>query len=110
VVSDGKKDSQADTVVVTLRDQEGNRRPVADAGGNQMVDELSTVTLNGSASYDPDGQPLSFRWSQIAGPAVVLSDGGAVRPSFVLPDINQITLFTFELWSEMARWTASRTP
>ncbi|RLF47309.1 MAG: hypothetical protein DRN29_02775 [Thermoplasmata archaeon] len=38
-----------------------NQPPVADAGPDQLVNSR-TVTLNGSASYDPDGTIVSWRW------------------------------------------------
>jgi predicted outer membrane repeat protein len=46
---------------------EFNHIPVADAGPNQTVyawiDGIAEVTLDGSGSYDPDGQPLGYLWS-----------------------------------------------
>ena len=36
--------------------------PVANAGGSYGTDEGSAVPFNGSASYDPDGDALEFRW------------------------------------------------
>ena len=47
----------------------GNRRPVADAGSNQTVtdqdgDGFETVTLDGSASFDPGGQIVDWEWAE----------------------------------------------
>jgi hypothetical protein len=56
--------------------------PVADAGDDQTVWEGSLVVLDGSGSFDPEGDPLIYHWAQIAGPPVPLSDPTAVQPSF----------------------------
>lgn len=37
--------------------------PTADAGGPYVVDEGSTVVLDGSGSADPEGNPLTYCWS-----------------------------------------------
>jgi ELWxxDGT repeat protein len=39
-----------------------NRAPVADAGGPYTGLEGTSVTLDASSSYDPDGDPLQYRW------------------------------------------------
>jgi hypothetical protein len=59
--------------VLTRQARIGNDAPVADAGPNQSLPGAATVTLNGSASYDPDGDPITYQWIQEAGPAVSLS-------------------------------------
>ncbi len=55
---------------------DGNIRPVADAGDDQSIDNLSdTITLDGSGSFDPDGNTnLVYHWSQVAGPDVHLQN------------------------------------
>jgi RHS repeat-associated protein len=81
-VNDGTVDSAADTVVVST----GNSPPVARAGVDQEVTAGAQVELDGSASSDVDGHPLTYAWSLVSTPAgstTALSDAGAVRPTFV---------------------------
>lgn len=40
-----------------------NHRPVADAGTDVTQDSLAAVGLDGRASYDPDGDVLTYFWS-----------------------------------------------
>ena len=68
--------------VVTRRLHVGNSPPVADAGPNQSLPGAATVTLNGSASFDPDGDPITFQWTQEAGPAVSLANPAAAITTF----------------------------
>ncbi|MHC4646257.1 MAG: PKD domain-containing protein [Planctomycetota bacterium] len=80
VVNDGDTDSVPDTVSIVIT----NQMPKADAGPDQSMSSLPPlVSLDGSASYDPWADPLTYHWNQIAGPAVVLSDANAAEPNFV---------------------------
>jgi hypothetical protein len=60
----------------------GNQAPVADAGPDQLGIAAGTVTLNGSGSFDPDGDPITYQWTQIAGPAVSISGMNSATASF----------------------------
>jgi hypothetical protein len=90
----GLKATDTTTVNVTG----DNDLPVADAGPDQMVDEVITVTLDGSNSSDPDDGIKSYRWKQVAGPSTSLSDPEAVQPTFLTPNVGPGGVsFTFEL-------------
>ncbi len=74
-----------------------NAVPVANAGSSQTVTSGSTVTLSGIASSDPDGDSLSYSWTQTVGPVVTLSNTTSPTPSFVAPTVTSNTLLTFKL-------------
>ena len=46
------------------------------------------MLLDGTASYDPDVEPLTYQWTQILGPAVTLLGGNTVLPTFVAPSVG----------------------
>lgn len=71
--------------------------PTADAGPDVTVASGDTVTLDGSNSKDPDGEPLTFKWKQLDGPAVSLDKPEATKLSFVAPSVTDPTPLTFQL-------------
>ena len=73
-----------------------NQPPVADAGPDAASDQDQFVTLNGSGSSDADGDPLTFIWTQTAGPPVALDNPSLSGPTFVAPSIDGAVL-TFQL-------------
>ncbi|MCY1078934.1 myxosortase-dependent M36 family metallopeptidase [Archangium lansingense] len=85
-----------------------NRRPVANAGktpqtvANFRVDAsgtvktYNTVKLDGSGSFDSDGEALTYTWTQLSGPPVTLTDANTARPTFT-PRVENNATFVFQL-------------
>lgn len=78
--------------MLSRRVRTGNDAPVADAGQDQIGVTAGTIQLDGSGSYDPDGDPITYEWRQIAGPAVTLTGGSTARASFAAAE-NQTYAF-----------------
>jgi len=80
-VNDGNGGIASDTVLIVM--EGANRPPIANAGPDQNNASDGTITLDGSGSYDPDGDTITYSWQQTNGSgAVVLSDSTAVNPTF----------------------------
>jgi len=93
-LSDGLE-SDTDTVAVVVHPL--NQAPTASAGPDQSVNAGDAVTLDGSGSLDLDGDPLSYAWSQTAGPAVALAGASTAMPTFTAPAVAVNTTLTFQL-------------
>ncbi|HYP09658.1 MAG TPA: PKD domain-containing protein [Bryobacteraceae bacterium] len=96
-VNDGKGGAATDTLQISTH----NRPPVANAGPDQSVALGATVALNGAASSDLDGQPLSYAWTlkqspsgsgaslsnpTSASPQLIVDKAGAYRMELVVFD------------------------
>lgn len=55
--------------------------PTANAGPDQEVFVGSTVTLDGTGSFDPEGQPLTYVWTQVRGADVTGGSGRLTGPT-----------------------------
>lgn len=87
-VNDGKADSTPSSFSTNAR--RPNSAPIANAGGDVTAINGTEVVLNGTASVDPDGDAITYRWSlatRPAGSVAVLEGSNTPRPFFT-PDVT----------------------
>ncbi|MCF7911715.1 MAG: C10 family peptidase [Candidatus Cloacimonetes bacterium] len=69
--------------------------PVADAGDDITAVSGEVVTLNGSGSYDLNGDALSYYWTAPVG--ITLSSSSIVNPVFTAPAVTEETDYIITL-------------
>jgi PKD repeat protein len=106
-VSDGTLTSAP--AVFNLSITNVNHPPVAVAGPDQTVHAGSLVQLDGSGSFDEDGDPLTYQWTQNSGPLVALSNAHIVRPVFTAPVGSTTLSFTLTVSDGSAQHAATVT-
>ncbi len=74
-----------------------NLAPIAAVASLLTTTQGQRVQLDGTASRDPEGEPLTHQWTQTAGPAVVLDDLASPTPGFLAPTEAGPTRLAFEL-------------
>jgi len=105
------KSSTFFVIATTLGGDISNHSPIANAGSDVNVDDfimnpspppdniLSTITLVGSGSSDPDGDSITYLWTIIddAGTGITLDDETLESPSFTAVDVGVSTDLIFGL-------------
>ena len=76
-----------------------NARPMAATGPKReyAITMARTIYLNGAASFDPEGGPLIYSWTQTSGPEVTLNHATSSTPSFVTQTVTNVTELSFAL-------------
>jgi chitinase len=90
------------SATVNIQLQAANRAPVASiVQPAQPFTEGSLVTLDASATYDPDGDALTYTWYQTGGPAgfpsIALNLTNPAKPTFTAPAVGAPAKYQFEL-------------
>ena len=82
---------------VSVVAEAANKKPVANPGKVQTVDEQTAVSLDGSASTDADGKIASYKWEQTSGNTVNLSGANSSQARFTAPAVKKATSLGFKL-------------
>ena len=87
IADDGKVSNGGSVVTVTSTTKAAaNLPPIANAGLDKSVLVGTTVNLNGSSSYDPNGDAITFDWSFITRPSgsnANLNSPASATPNFI---------------------------
>ena len=89
VVNDGKANS--DVAVVSVLASVANSLPVAKAGATQNVVVGTSVTLDGTASTDANGDLLTYKWSLLykpTGSLASLASATSSKPTFTADTVG----------------------
>lgn len=75
-----------------------NSPPVADAGSDiNDVAPATIVTLDGTGSFDVDGDILTYQWEQLSGINVTLTNPSTEQPFFTAPSLLTASVLVFQL-------------
>ncbi len=72
-------------------------KPVAEPGWLQSAKSNDMVELDGSTSFDPNNSELTYVWTQVMGPDVILDDNLSEKPTFTAPKTSKDVNLTFQL-------------
>jgi hypothetical protein len=91
-VTDGLCVSLPDYVTVQVSSE--NQPPVADAGPSRVLTPCSPteITLDGTASYDPEGSQLQFEWNFTAVP-----NGSTLEDAFIAGRFTETPTFNWDI-------------
>ena len=87
---DGEQYSEETTVTITVAPV--NDPPTADGDGPYLGLVGQPVTLDASASSDPEGSPLTYNWRFGDGSPVLVTTEATVEHTFWSPDVYTVTL------------------
>jgi hypothetical protein len=80
--------------------QSNNYFPAVDVEAPTTADQGDNVTLNGTATYDPDGSQLYYAWSQDSGVPVSINDDDQPVAHFAAPSVSKNSILRFNLLVE----------
>src|SRR5581483_632879 len=104
-VTDSDGVSSSATVNVTVKPI--NQPPVAVLNAPTQVAGGAAVTLDASGSYDPDGDALTYSWTQQSGPIVALNLTNPAKPTFVAPISSFARSLSFQVTVSDGQLTGS---
>lgn len=102
-VTDNSGMSSYDDITILVK-QPGNMPPVSIAGPPSTITlPVNSATLDGSASYDPDGLIYQYQWTQVSGPATATIASPATATTSVTNLVQGVYKFSLRVWDNL--WT-----
>ena len=95
-ITDGRLSSDTATITITVKVGTDNNPPVANAGEDKSATAGDLVEISGTASYDADGDNLTYIWSESTG-GIALMNSRSETVSFYAPEVEESKGFTIEL-------------
>ncbi|MEW5250514.1 PKD domain-containing protein [Microbulbifer sp. 2201CG32-9] len=97
-VSDGTSTASRSIIINARASVADNHAPVANAGADFTIQlPQQNISLNASASTDPDGDNLTYHWTQISGPQVLLHNSMTALPYFSVVSLETEAQYIFEV-------------
>jgi|GEM_PF-3588548 len=99
VVSDGRLTNKTSVSVTLNVPDPNNQAPIAKVTAPDTVQSGAILELDGSATFDNDGDSITYSWfqTQPKGPTSVLSNNDRARVLFTAPIVTNDTPFTIKL-------------
>jgi hypothetical protein len=94
--------------VATVRVKRGTSPPIADAGPDQIGVPVGTITLNGSGSYDPNGEKLTYQWVNESGSGAAITNATQAVATFTASE-GQTYTFRLTVRNEDGLTASART-
>ncbi|TQV70914.1 hypothetical protein FLL45_21545 [Aliikangiella marina] len=95
-VTDTSNNTDIETVSVIVADEANNQAPTASVAQMMMnANESTTVSLDASSSSDPNGDALTFEWTQTGGIGVTLTGADSATATFSAPEVSSNTTLNF---------------
>ncbi len=91
LIAYGRRSQVSAIVIVRVG---ANNAPVANAGPDQVT-MVQNIALNGSGSYDPDGDPITYSWRVLGNGHADIYGANTATPSVLLA--SGYGAYTFEL-------------
>ncbi len=100
---------QSKTLALSISEPEDsttttNSSPQANAGEDQTVIPNSSVTLDGSASYDPDGDTLTYSWQETTASGTSISNSSAESATLTAPSTEGDYIFKLYVRDGRGGW------
>ena len=99
VVSDGRLTNKTSVSVTLNVPDPNNQAPIAKVAAPDTVQSGAMLELDGSATFDTDGDSITYSWfqTQPKGPTSVLSNNDKPKALFTAPIVTEDTPFVIKL-------------